>query len=108
MLKPKVIFFKKQIGNMNKLLTAASLMIVIISLADCAAPHKKEENAQKTAVTESEKLLQSGALKNESVEPVKKMRIEEYAKYRNLNSAQRDNREVLVDNFIRGLGIDGF
>ena len=90
---------------MKKLLTTASLMIVIISLADCAAPQKKEENAQKPAVTESEKLLQSGALKNGSVELVKTMRIEEYAKYRNLNSAQRQNREVLVDNFIRGLGI---
>ena len=93
---------------MKKLLTTASLMIAIISLTDCAAPLNKEENTQKPAVTESEKLLQSGALKSRSRAPVKKMRIEEYAKYRNLNSAQRQNREVLVDNFIRGLGVDGF
>ena len=80
-------------------------MMVIISLPDCAAPHKQDDNLQKPEMTMAEKLLQTDAPEETNERAVKNMQIEEYAKYRNLNSAQRQNREILVDNFIRGLGI---
>ena len=94
--------------KMKKVLTTTLLLILTISIADCAAPYNQDKNTQKSEMTMTEKVLKSGVLKNSNTQPAKSMRIEEYAKYRNLNSRQRQNREVLVDNFIRGLGIDGF
>ena len=94
--------------NMKKVITTTLLVVLAISITDCAAPYKQDKNTQKSEMTMTEKVLNSGFLKNSNAQPTKNMRIEEYAKYRSLNSAQRQNREVLVDNFIRGLGVDGF
>lgn len=94
--------------NMKKVITTTLLVVLAISITDCAAPYKQDKNTQKSEITMTEKVLNSGFLKNSNAQPTKNMRIEEYAKYRSLNSAQRQNREVLVDNFIRGLGVDGF
>ena len=94
--------------NMKKVITTTLLVVLAISITDCAAPYKQDKNTQKSEITMTEKVLNTGFLKNSNAQPTKNMRIEEYAKYRSLNSAQRQNREVLVDNFIRGLGVDGF
>ena len=94
--------------NMKKVITTTLLVVLAITITDCAAPYKQDKNTQKSEITMTEKVLNSGFLKNSNAQPTKNMRIEEYAKYRSLNSAQRQNREVLVDNFIRGLGVDGF
>ena len=94
--------------NMKKVITTTLLVVLAISITDCAAPYKQDKNTQKSEMTMTEKLLKNGVLKKANAKPAKNMRIEEYAKYRSLNSAQRQNREVLVDNFIRGLGVDGF
>ena len=94
--------------NMKKVITTTLLVVLAITITDCAAPYKQDKNTQKSEITMTEKVLNTGFLKNSNAQPTKNMRIEEYAKYRSLNSAQRQNREVLVDNFIRGLGVDGF
>ena len=94
--------------TMKKVITKTLLVILSISISDCAAPYKQDKNTQKPEMTMTEKVLDSSVLRNSNAQPTKNMRIEEYAKYRSLNSAQRQNREVLVDNFIRGLGVDGF
>ena len=94
--------------NTKKVITTSFLIVLAFSITDCAAPYKQDKNTQKSEMTMTERVLNRGVLKNSNAQPAKNMRIEEYAKYRSLNSAQRQNREVLVDNFIRGLGVDGF
>ena len=94
--------------DMKKVITTSLLVVLAFSITDCAAPYKQDKNTQKSEMTMTEKVLIRGVLKNSNAQSANNMRIEEYAKYRSLNSAQRQNREVLVDNFIRGLGVDGF
>ena len=83
-------------------------LLLLICLTGCSAQQMQEENLRQSTISLSEQLLYENVLNGTRARPTKNMRLEDYAKYRNANSAQRENRGVLVDNFIRGLSVDGF
>ena len=89
---------------MLKLLT----LLLPICLTSCSAQQIQDENLRQSTKSLSEQLLHENVSNGTRAQPIKSMRLEDYAKYRNANSAQRENRGVLVDNFIRGLSIDSF
>ena len=83
-------------------------LLIPIYLTDCSVQQVQEENLRRSTLSLSEQLLSENVSNKTQAEPTKNMRLEDYAKYRNANSAQRESRGVLVDNFIRGLSIGGF
>ena len=83
-------------------------LLLMIILTGCSTPQLQDDELRQSTISRSEQLLR-GKIPNETrKQPIKKMRLEDYAKYRNANSAQRESRGIFVDNFVRGLGIDGF
>ena len=89
--------------NTKKFKTALKI-IFFIFFAGCVAVDEKNQVSDKSVISNIEKQLR----KPPADKPApNNMRLQDYAKYRNGQDAQRQNREVLVDNFIRGLGIDG-
>ena len=83
-------------------------LLIPICLTGCAAQQVQEEDLRRSTTSLSEQLLRENVSSKTQAQPIKNMRLEGYAKYRNANSAQRESRGVLVDNFIRGLNIGGF
>ena len=83
-------------------------LLIPIYLTGCSVQQVQEENLRRSTVSLSEQLLSENVSNKAQAETIKNMRLEDFAKYRNANSAQRESRGVLVDNFIRGLSIDGF
>ena len=83
-------------------------LLIPIYLTGCSVQQVQEENLRRSTVSLSEQLLSENVSNKTQAEPIKNMRLEDYAKYRNANSAQRESRGVLVDNFIRGLSIGDF
>ena len=83
----------------------ALIIIFCISFTGCVSVDEKNQDSDKSVITNIEKQLR----KSPASKPVpNSMNLQDYAKYRNGQNAQRQNREVFVDNFIRGLGVDGF
>ena len=80
-------------------------IIFFISFTGCVAVDEKNQGSEKSVISNIEKQLRKSPARKP---PPDNMRLQDYAKYRNGQNAQRQNREVLVDNFIRGLGVDGF
>ena len=89
--------------NMKKF-TIALKIIFCISFTGCVSVDEKNQDSDKSVITNIEKQLRKPPA---SKSAPNNMRLQDYAKYRNGQDAQRQNREVLVDNFIRGLGVDG-
>ena len=90
--------------NTKKFKTALKI-IFFIFFAGCVAVDEKNQDSDKSVISNTEKQLR----KSPASKPVpNNMNLQDYAKYRNGQNAQRQNREVFVDNFIRGLGVDGF
>ena len=83
-------------------------LLIPIYLTGCSIQQVQEEKLRRSTISLSEQLLSENVSDKTQAEPIKNMRLEDYAKYRNANSAQRESRGVLVDNFIRGLSIGGF
>ena len=83
-------------------------LLLPICLTGCSVQQIQEENLQRSTTSLSEQLLRENVSNNTQAQPIENMRLEDYAKYRSANSAQRESRGVLVDNFIRGLSIGGF
>ena len=83
-------------------------LLIPIYLTGCSVQQVQEENLRRSTISLSEQLLSENVSNKAQAETIKNMRLEDYAKYRNANSAQRESRGVLVDNFIRGLSIGGF
>ena len=89
--------------NTKKFKTALKI-IFFIFFAGCVAVDEKNQDSDKSVISNIEKQLR----KPPASKPAhNNMRLQDYAKYRNGQDTQRQNREVLVDNFIRGLGVDG-
>ena len=90
--------------NMKKFIIALKI-IFFISFTGCVSVDEKNQDSDKSVISNIEKQLR----KSPASKPVpNSMNLQDYAKYRNGQNAQRQNREVFVDNFIRGLGVDGF
>ena len=90
--------------NTKKFIKALSI-IFFISFTGCVAVDEKNQDSDKSVISNIERQLR----KSPTSKPVpNNMNLLDYAKYRNGQNAQRQNREVLVDNFIRGLGVEGF
>ena len=89
--------------NTKKFKTALKI-IFFIFFAGCVAVDEKNQDSDKSVISNIEKQLRKPPA---SKPATNNMRLQDYAKYRNGQDAQRQNREVLVDNFIRGLGVDG-
>ena len=90
--------------NTKKFIKALSI-IFFISFTGCVAVDEKNQDSDKSVISNIERQLR----KSPTSKPVpNNMNLQDYAKYRNGQNAQRQNREVLVDNFIRGLGVEGF
>ena len=83
-------------------------LLIPIYLAGCSVQQVQEENLRRSKISLSEQLLSENVSNKTQAGPIKNMRLEDYAKYRNANSAQRESRGVFVDNFTRGLSIGGF
>ena len=83
-------------------------LLIPIYLTGCSIQQVQEEKLRRSTISLSEQLLSENVSNKTQAEPVKNMRLEDYAKYRNADSAQRESRGVLVDNFIRGLSIGDF
>ena len=83
-------------------------LLIPIYLTGCSVQQVQEGNLRRSTISLSEQLLSENVSNKTQAQPIKNMRLEDYAKYRNVNSAQRESRGVLVDNFIRGLSIGGF
>tara|TARA_Y100000766_G_C18477496_1_gene398309 strand:+ start:253 stop:522 length:270 start_codon:yes stop_codon:yes gene_type:complete len=80
-------------------------VIFVICFTGCVAVDEKNQEIHKSVISNTEKQLR----KPSTSKPAStNMKLQDYAIYRNGENAQRENREVLVDNFIRGLTIDGF
>ena len=89
--------------NTKNFITALKI-IFFISFTGCVAVDEKNQGSDKSVISNIEKQLR----KPPASKPTpNNMRLQDYAKYRSGQNAQRQNREVLVDNFIRGLGVDG-
>ena len=80
---------------------AALKIILFISFTGCASVDEKSQDSGKSVISNTEKQLRKPPANKPTLN---NMRLQEYAKYRNGQNAQRQNREVLVDNYIRGLG----
>ena len=90
--------------NTKNFITALKV-IFFISFTGCVAVDEKNQDSDKSVISNIERQLR----KSPTSKPVpNNMNLQDYAKYRNGQNAQRQNREVLVDNFIRGLGVEGF
>ena len=89
--------------NTKKFKTALKI-IFFISFTGCVAVDEKNQDSDKSVISNIEKQLRKPPANKPAPN---NMRLQDYAKYRNGQDAQRQNREVLVDNFIRGLGVDG-
>ena len=90
--------------NTKKFITALKI-IFFISFTGCAAVDEKDQGSDKSVISNIEQQLRKPPARKRSTT---NMRLQDYAKYRSGQNAQRQNREVFVDNFIRGLGVDGF
>ena len=101
LLGRKSVYYKL---NMKNFITALKI-IFFISFTGCVAVDEKNQGSEKSVISNIEKQLRKPPARKP---PPDNMRLQDYAKYRNGQNAQRQNREVLVDNFIRGLGVDGF
>ena len=89
--------------NTKKFITALKI-IFCISFTGCVAVDEKNQDSDKSVISNIEKQFR----KSPAIKTVpNNMNLQDYAKYRNGQNAQRQNREVFVDNFIRGLGVDG-
>ena len=84
------------------------ILLIPIYLTGCSVQQVQEENVRQSTISLSEQLLSENVSNKTQAQPIKNMRLEDYANYRNAHSAQREGRGVLVDNFIRGLSIGGF
>ena len=89
--------------NTKKFKTSLKI-IFFIFFAGCVAVDEKNQVSDKSVISNIEKQLRKPPANKPAPS---NMRLQDYAKYRNDQDAQRQNREVLVDNFIRGLGVDG-
>ena len=90
--------------NTKKFITALKI-IFFISFTGCVAVDEKNQDSDQSVISNTEKQLR----KSPASKPApNNMRLQDYAKYRDGQNAQRQNLEVLVDNFIRVLGVDGF
>ena len=89
--------------NTKKFKTSLKI-IFFIFFAGCVAVDEKNQVSDKSVISNIEKQLRKPPANKPAPS---NMRLQDYAKYRNGQDAQRQNREVLVDNFIRGLGVDG-
>ena len=89
---------------MKKITTALKVMFVIC-FTGCVAVDQKNQDFFKSVISNTENQLRKPPTSNPAST---KMNLQDYAIYRNGENAQRENREVLVDNFVRGLGVDGF
>ena len=83
-------------------------LLIPFYLTGCSVQQVQEESLRQSTISLSEQLLSENVSNKTQAQPIKNMRLEDYANYRNTNSAQRESRGVLVDNFIRGLSIGGF
>ena len=101
LLGRKSVYYKL---NMKNFIIALKI-IFFISFTGCVAVDEKNQGSDKSVISNIEKQLRKPPARKP---PPDNMRLQDYAKYRNGQNAQRQNREVLVDNFIRGLGVDGF
>ena len=90
--------------NTKKFITALKI-IFFIAFTGCVAVDEKNQGSDKSVISNIEKQLRKPPARKPAPN---NMRLQDYAKYRNGQNAQRQNREVFVDNFIRGLGVDGF
>ena len=90
--------------NTKKFITALKI-IFFISFTGCVAVDEKNQDSDKSVISNIERQLRKSPT---SKSVPNNMNLQDYAKYRNGQNAQRQNREVLVDNFIRGLGVEGF
>ena len=88
-----------------KKFTIALKIIFCISFTGCVSVDEKNQDSDKSVITNIEKQLRKPPARKPAPN---NMRLQDYAKYRNGQNAQRQNREIFVDNFIRGLGVDGF
>ena len=80
-------------------------LIFFVFATGCVAVDKEDKKSHKSVISNTETQLRKPPAKKPSSN---NMRLQEYAKYRNSVNAQRQNREVFVDNFIRGLNVGGF
>ena len=85
-------------------------VIFVICFTGCVAVDEENQEIHKSVISNTEKQLRKPSTSKPSTsKPAStNMKLQDYAIYRNGENAQRENREVLVDNFIRGLAIDGF
>tara|TARA_B100000579_G_C22708914_1_gene793550 strand:- start:30 stop:299 length:270 start_codon:yes stop_codon:yes gene_type:complete len=89
---------------MKKVITALKV-IFVICFTGCVAVDEKIQSVNKSVFSNTENQLRKPPISSPA--PTN-MKLQDYAIYRNGENAKRENREVLVDNFIRGLGVDGF
>ena len=90
--------------NMKKIITALKV-IIVVCLTGCVAVDEKNQDFYKSVISITENQLRNPPT---STPASTNMKLQDYAIYRKGANTQRENREVLVDNFIRGLGVDGF
>ena len=80
-------------------------VIFVICFSGCVAIDEKNQGFNKSVISNIDNQVRKPFTRSSAST---NMKLEDYAIYRRGGTAQRENREVLVDNFIRGLGVGGF